>query len=50
MTGVEPFEVELVRRAALDVAKAGSETEPPPLRLSGDLDQSVFSLIKESVP
>jgi hypothetical protein len=50
VTGDEPFDVEPVRRAALEVAGTGSQTAPPPLRLRHGLDQSVFSLKKESVP
>jgi hypothetical protein len=50
VTADEPFEVEPVRRAALEVAGAGSERAPPPLPLGDGLEQSVFSLTKESVP
>jgi hypothetical protein len=50
VTGDEPFDVEPVRRAALEVAAAGSEAAPPSLPLGRQLDQSVFSLTKESVP
>jgi hypothetical protein len=50
VTADEPFEVEPVRRAALEVAEAGSETAPPRLPLRNGLEQSVFSLTKESVP
>ena len=50
VTGAEPFDLEPVRRAALAVATAGSESSPPPLRLARNLEQSVFSLSKESVP
>ena len=50
ITGDEPFDLEPVRRAALAAATAGSVTTPPPLSLAADLDQSVFSLSKESVP
>jgi hypothetical protein len=50
VTANQPFEVEPVRRAALEVARAGSETVPPRLPLRRGLDQSVFSLTKESVP
>lgn len=49
VTGPEPFELQPVRRAALGVATTGSEIAPPPLPLAADLEQSVFSLAKESV-
>jgi hypothetical protein len=49
VTGARPFDLEPVRRAALGVATAGSEAVPPPLPLAADLEQSVFSLSKESV-
>jgi hypothetical protein len=50
VTGDEPFPLEPVRRAARAVATAGSPGAPPPLPLDGELDQSVFTLSKESVP
>jgi hypothetical protein len=50
VTGDQPFDVEPVRRAALEVAEAGSVTAPPALSLDAGLEQSVFSLTKESVP
>ncbi len=50
ITGDEPFDLEPVRRAALAAATAGSVATPPPLPLATDLEQSVFSLSKESVP
>ena len=49
ITGNEPFELEPVRRAARRVATAGSEEAPPALDLTRGLEQSVFSLTKESV-
>jgi len=49
VTGPEPFELQPVRRAARRVATTGSEIAPPPLPLAADLQQSVFSLAKESV-
>ncbi len=48
VTGGEPFGLDPVRQAALRVATAGSETAPPALELPRDLEQSVFSLTKES--
>jgi hypothetical protein len=50
VTGDEPFELEPVRRAAQHVATLGSEAAPPELDLPRGLDQSVFSLTKESLP
>jgi hypothetical protein len=49
ITGDEAFDLEPVRRAARSVATAGSEAVPPPLKLPRGLEQSVFSLTKESV-
>ncbi len=49
VTGNEPFELEPVRQAARRVATAGSEKAPPALELGRSLEQSVFSLTKESV-
>jgi hypothetical protein len=49
VTGDEPFELEPVRMAAQRVATAGSERTPPALELGRDLEQSVFSLTKETV-
>jgi anti-sigma factor RsiW len=49
VTGNEPFELEPVRRAAQRVATAGSERTPPALELGRGLEQSVFSLTKETV-
>jgi hypothetical protein len=49
VTSDEPFELKPVRRAAQAVAGVGSEAVPPPLELTGGLDQSVFTLAKESV-
>jgi anti-sigma factor RsiW len=49
VTGSEPFELEPVRQAARRVATAGSERTPPALELGRGLEQSVFSLTKESV-
>jgi len=49
ITGDESFELEPVRRAARRVATAGSEAAPPALSLARGLEQSVFSLTKESV-
>lgn len=49
VTGSEGFDLEPVRQAARRVATAGSETAPPPLPLGPGLEQSVFSLAKESV-
>jgi hypothetical protein len=49
VTGDEAFDLGPVRRAAQSVATAGSEARPPSLRLPGRLQQSVFSLTKESV-
>jgi hypothetical protein len=49
VTGNEPFELEPVRQAARRVATAGSERAPPALELGRGLEQSVFSLTKESV-
>jgi hypothetical protein len=49
VTGNEPFELEPVREAARRVATAGSQEAPPALELGGGLEQSVFSLTKESV-
>ena len=48
VTSDEPFELQPVRQAAEAVA-AGSEAAPPPLELAAGLDQSVFTLTKESV-
>ena len=49
VTGSEGFDLEPVRQAARRVATAGSEAAPPPLPLGPGLEQSVFSLAKESV-
>jgi anti-sigma factor RsiW len=49
ITGDEPFELEPVRRAARRVATTGSEHSPPALELARGLEQSVFSLTKETV-
>ena len=49
ITGEAPFELEPVRRAARRVATAGSEHSPPALELARGLEQSVFSLTKETV-
>jgi hypothetical protein len=48
VTGGEPFGLDLVRQAARRVATTGSETAPPTLELPRGLEQSVFSLTKES--
>jgi hypothetical protein len=48
VTGGEPFGLDPVRQAARRVATAGSETAPPTLDLPRGLEQSVFSLTKES--
>lgn len=49
VTGDEPFELEPVRVAAQRVATAGSEGTPPALELGRGLEQSIFSLTKETV-
>jgi hypothetical protein len=49
VTGDEPFELEPVRRAAREVAAAGSEAAPPLLEIRPGLEQSIFTLAKESV-
>jgi len=49
VTGDEPFELEPVRQAARKVAAAGSEAATPLLEIPADLEQSIFTLTKESV-
>ena len=48
VTAGEPFGLDPVRQAARRVATRGSETAPPTLELPRGLEQSVFSLTKES--
>ena len=49
VTGDEPFDLEAVRRAARDVAAVGSEAAAPLLEIPADLEQSIFTLAKETV-
>jgi cytochrome c556 len=49
VTGDEPFDLEAVRRAARDVAAVGSEAAAPLLEIPADLEQSTFTLAKETV-
>jgi anti-sigma factor RsiW len=49
ITGDEPFALEPVRRAARRVATTGSEHSRPALEIARGLEQSVFSLTKETV-
>ena len=49
VTGDEPFDLAPVRRAAREAAAVGSEAAPPLLEIHSGLEQSVFTLTKESV-
>jgi hypothetical protein len=49
VTGDEPFDLEAVRQAARDVAAVGSEAAAPLLEIPVDLQQSIFTLAKETV-
>ena len=49
ITGDEAFALEPVKQAARRVATTGSEHSPPALELVRGLEQSVFSLTKETV-
>ena len=49
VTGDEPFDLEAVRQAARDVAAVGSEATAPLLEIPADLEQSIFTLAKETV-
>ena len=49
VTGDEPFDLEAVRQAARKVAATGSAGAPPQLEIPANLQQSIFTLTKETV-